>query len=240
MERRCASTTRAGRGGRQRAAPVETARRCHRPANASSSYSIGSAVTRTCASTPACTCCRASWWRRPGGNIAADRGRLDFDIDMSQLDAGRIERRSTRADRARGRDRDRVDHRRGARRPARSRQDDEREATARCGRVRLLRIAGIDLQPCGGTYVRNIAEIGPSEVCASATRASATGASRSASPEAARRAMANLRRRAHNRGKRHTRESMIDRRRLLAAPRSRRWPPSCRAQPSPSRCSNRC
>jgi misacylated tRNA(Ala) deacylase len=28
------------------------------------------------------------------------------------------------------------------------------------GRVRLLRIAGIDLQPCGGTHVRNIGEIG--------------------------------------------------------------------------------
>jgi misacylated tRNA(Ala) deacylase len=28
------------------------------------------------------------------------------------------------------------------------------------GRVRLLRIAGVDLQPCGGTHVRNIGEIG--------------------------------------------------------------------------------
>jgi len=28
------------------------------------------------------------------------------------------------------------------------------------GRVRLLRIPGIDLQPCGGTHVRNIGEIG--------------------------------------------------------------------------------
>jgi misacylated tRNA(Ala) deacylase len=28
------------------------------------------------------------------------------------------------------------------------------------GRVRLLRIPGIDLQPCGGTHVANIAEIG--------------------------------------------------------------------------------
>jgi misacylated tRNA(Ala) deacylase len=28
------------------------------------------------------------------------------------------------------------------------------------GRVRLLRIEGVDLQPCGGTHVRNIAEIG--------------------------------------------------------------------------------
>ena len=29
------------------------------------------------------------------------------------------------------------------------------------GRVRLLRIEGIDLQACGGTHVANIAEIGP-------------------------------------------------------------------------------
>jgi len=28
------------------------------------------------------------------------------------------------------------------------------------GRVRLLQISGIDLQPCGGTHVRNIGEIG--------------------------------------------------------------------------------
>src|SRR5438874_11381678 len=32
------------------------------------------------------------------------------------------------------------------------------------GRVRLLRIPGIDLQPCGGTHVANIAEIGPIRV----------------------------------------------------------------------------
>ena len=29
------------------------------------------------------------------------------------------------------------------------------------GRVRLMEIAGVDLQPCGGTHVRNTAEIGP-------------------------------------------------------------------------------
>ena len=28
------------------------------------------------------------------------------------------------------------------------------------GRVRLIEIAGLDLQPCGGTHVKNIAEIG--------------------------------------------------------------------------------
>jgi misacylated tRNA(Ala) deacylase len=28
------------------------------------------------------------------------------------------------------------------------------------GRVRLVEIAGLDLQPCGGTHVRNTSEIG--------------------------------------------------------------------------------
>ena len=32
------------------------------------------------------------------------------------------------------------------------------------GRVRLIRVADCDLQPCGGTHVRNTAEIGPVEV----------------------------------------------------------------------------
>lgn len=32
------------------------------------------------------------------------------------------------------------------------------------GRVRLLEVDGIDLQPCGGTHVRDIAEIGPVKV----------------------------------------------------------------------------
>jgi misacylated tRNA(Ala) deacylase len=30
--------------------------------------------------------------------------------------------------------------------------------------VRLIEIAGLDLQPCGGTHVRNVAEIGPVRV----------------------------------------------------------------------------
>lgn len=32
------------------------------------------------------------------------------------------------------------------------------------GQVRLLDIAGVDLQPCGGTHVRNTSEIGPVEI----------------------------------------------------------------------------
>jgi misacylated tRNA(Ala) deacylase len=34
------------------------------------------------------------------------------------------------------------------------------------GRVRLVDIEGLDLQPCGGTHVRNTAEIGPVAVTA--------------------------------------------------------------------------
>jgi misacylated tRNA(Ala) deacylase len=32
------------------------------------------------------------------------------------------------------------------------------------GKVRLLEIDGVDLQPCGGTHVNNTAEIGPVEI----------------------------------------------------------------------------
>src|SRR5947208_75842 len=32
------------------------------------------------------------------------------------------------------------------------------------GRVRLMEVAGIDLQPCGGTHIRNTAEIGPIKI----------------------------------------------------------------------------
>jgi misacylated tRNA(Ala) deacylase len=95
-----------------------------------------------------------------GGNIAPDKARLDFDIDMSLLDADKIER-ETNALVARGVETETVWI-----------TDDELDARPElvktmsvqppqgAGRVRLLRIAGIDLQPCGGTHVRNIAEIG--------------------------------------------------------------------------------
>ncbi|MGE5170897.1 MAG: alanyl-tRNA editing protein [Rudaea sp.] len=95
-----------------------------------------------------------------GGNIAPDKARLDFDIDMSLLDATKIER-ETNALIARGIETESVWI-----------TDDELDARPElvktmsvqpprgAGRVRLLRIPGIDLQPCGGTHVRNIAEIG--------------------------------------------------------------------------------
>lgn len=95
-----------------------------------------------------------------GGHIAPDKARLDFDIDMSLLDGQRIER-EVNALISRQVDTETVWI-----------TDDELEARPELvktmsvqpprgsGRVRLLRIAGIDLQPCGGTHVRNIGEIG--------------------------------------------------------------------------------
>jgi misacylated tRNA(Ala) deacylase len=95
-----------------------------------------------------------------GGNISPDKARLDFDIDMSLLDAARIEQ-ETNALIARGVETETVWI-----------TDDELDARPElvktmsvqpprgAGRVRLLRIPGIDLQPCGGTHVQNIAEIG--------------------------------------------------------------------------------
>jgi misacylated tRNA(Ala) deacylase len=95
-----------------------------------------------------------------GGNIAPERARLDFDIDMGLLDAERITR-ETNALIASAVATETVWI-----------SDEELEAQPELvktmsvqpprglGRVRLLMIPGIDLQPCGGTHVRNIAEIG--------------------------------------------------------------------------------
>jgi misacylated tRNA(Ala) deacylase len=94
-----------------------------------------------------------------GGNIAPQKARLDFDIDFSQLNAERIER-ETNALIAAGTATETVWI-----------TDAELDAQPElvktmsvqpprgAGRVRLLRIPGIDLQPCGGTHVADIAEI---------------------------------------------------------------------------------
>ena len=95
-----------------------------------------------------------------GGNIVPDKARLDFDIDLSQLDAAHIER-ETNALIASGIATETVWI-----------TDEELERQPElvktmsvqpprgAGRVRLLKIPGVDLQPCGGTHVANIAEIG--------------------------------------------------------------------------------
>jgi len=95
-----------------------------------------------------------------GGNIAPDKARLDFDIDLSQLNAERIEQGTNALIAA------------GALTETVWITDAELDAQPElvktmsvqpprgAGRVRLLRIPGIDLQPCGGTHVAVIAEIG--------------------------------------------------------------------------------
>jgi len=95
-----------------------------------------------------------------GGNISPDKGRLDFDIDMSLLDAARIEG-ETNALIGRAVETETVwisDEELAARPELVKTMSVQPPRGA--GRVRLLRIPGIDLQPCGGTHVRNIAEIG--------------------------------------------------------------------------------
>ena len=94
-----------------------------------------------------------------GGNIAPDKARLDFDIDLSELNAERIERETNALIGA------------GAATETVWITDAELDAQPElvktmsvqpprgAGRVRLLRIPGIDLQPCGGTHVAGIAEI---------------------------------------------------------------------------------
>jgi misacylated tRNA(Ala) deacylase len=95
-----------------------------------------------------------------GGNIVPDKARLDFDIDLAALDAARIESETNRLIAS------------GVATETAWITDAELDAQPELvktmsvqpprgmGRVRLLRIPGIDLQPCGGTHVANIAEIG--------------------------------------------------------------------------------
>jgi misacylated tRNA(Ala) deacylase len=94
-----------------------------------------------------------------GGNISPDKARLDFDIDISLLDAEKIER-ETNAIIARGIETRTVwitDEELDARPELVKTMSVQPPRGA--GRVRLLEIPAIDLQPCGGTHVKNIAEI---------------------------------------------------------------------------------
>ena len=96
-----------------------------------------------------------------GGQVSDGRGRLDFDVPGSSLDKAAITAR--------------LNELIAAGHPVAPRWigDDELAAQPELvrtmsvkpptgsGRVRLMEIAGIDLQPCGGTHVQNTAEIGP-------------------------------------------------------------------------------
>jgi misacylated tRNA(Ala) deacylase len=95
-----------------------------------------------------------------GGRIADDKAHLDFDIEMDKLVKEEIE--------------ERLNELTGRSIPTAVRWVSDEELDARPelvktmsvapprgeGRVRLLEIPGVDLQACGGTHVRNIAEVG--------------------------------------------------------------------------------
>ncbi len=95
-----------------------------------------------------------------GGNIAPDKARLDFDIDMTLLDPDKIVHGTNQLI-ARGVATETVwitDEELDARPELVKTMSVQPPRGA--GRIRLLRIPDIDLQPCGGTHVANIAEIG--------------------------------------------------------------------------------
>jgi misacylated tRNA(Ala) deacylase len=96
-----------------------------------------------------------------GGQVSDGRGRLDFDVPGSSLDKGAIAARLNQLIAG------------GHEVTPRWITDDELAAQPELvrtmsvkppmgsGSVRLIEIAGVDLQPCGGTHVGNTAEIGP-------------------------------------------------------------------------------
>jgi misacylated tRNA(Ala) deacylase len=96
-----------------------------------------------------------------GGQIGAERSRLDFDPGEVVFDKAKIEAELNRLIAE--------DH------PVAPRWIDEAELDAQpelvrtmsvkpprgSGKIRLLDVAGVDLQPCGGTHVARTGEIGP-------------------------------------------------------------------------------
>jgi misacylated tRNA(Ala) deacylase len=96
-----------------------------------------------------------------GGSVREDSGRLDFDLQGERLDKAEIEAKLNEL-LARGAavttewvsDEELLD------RPELVKTMSVKPPMG-FGKVRLLRIEGIDLQACGGTHVANIAEIGP-------------------------------------------------------------------------------
>jgi misacylated tRNA(Ala) deacylase len=95
-----------------------------------------------------------------GGNIAPDKARLDFDIDMTLLVAEAIEQGTNALiAKAVATQTQWITDEEMAARPELIKTMSVKPPSG-AGKVRLLSIPGIDLQPCGGTHVANISEIG--------------------------------------------------------------------------------
>src|SRR5579872_4600449 len=99
-----------------------------------------------------------------GGSVGDGRGRLDFDVPGASLDkeaiAAGLNRLIAEGHAVAPRW---IDDAELAAHPELVRTMSVKPPTG-AGKVRLLEIAGVDLQPCGGTHVKNTAEIGPVEI----------------------------------------------------------------------------
>jgi misacylated tRNA(Ala) deacylase len=95
-----------------------------------------------------------------GGQVGDGRGRLDFDVPGASLDREAIGARlNTLIAEAHAVAPRWISDEELAERPELVRTMSVKPPRG-SGRVRLIEIAGVDLQPCGGTHVRNTAEIG--------------------------------------------------------------------------------
>ncbi|HEY3910275.1 MAG TPA: alanyl-tRNA editing protein [Stellaceae bacterium] len=96
-----------------------------------------------------------------GGQVADGRGRLDFDVPGSSLDKAAIAERLNALIAAGHPVEPRwISDEALAAQPELVRTMSVKPPTG-AGQVRLIEVAGVDLQPCGGTHIRNTAEIGP-------------------------------------------------------------------------------
>lgn len=96
-----------------------------------------------------------------GGQISDGKGRLDFDVPGNSLDKDDISSKLNALIQGRHLVQPRwISDEQLAGKPELVRTMSVKPP-AGAGRVRLLEIVGVDLQPCGGTHVKNTAEIGP-------------------------------------------------------------------------------
>lgn len=96
-----------------------------------------------------------------GGQISDGKARLDFDVSGDSLDKNEITAKLNALIQGGHSVESRwISDEELATKPQLVRTMSVKPPTG-AGRVRLLEIVGVDLQPCGGTHVRNTAEIGP-------------------------------------------------------------------------------
>ena len=95
-----------------------------------------------------------------GGSVGDSESRLDFDIPEAGLDKDAITAKVAEMVATNAAGQQSVDHRCRTRSQSGLVKTMSVKPPTGTGRVRLIEIAGLDLQPCGGTHVRATGEIG--------------------------------------------------------------------------------